>query len=165
MKAAASRSHDFFNIINSEPHTPYMRRIDARKVAAEYRKKLEPFMDSAELDPLMDQILRYMLDVLDSRVSDEASVDRAAFEKVPELLVEDGLAYETKLEESDGGYVLTATDLMRIKGVHPGKRVESVVGELIQLLIEAKTGRKYCVEVTHEPRKTIFKFKHEQSGS
>jgi len=142
-----------------------MGRIDARKAAAEYRKKFEPFMDSAELDPLMSQISRYMLDVLDSRVSDEASPDRAVFEKVSEYLVEDGLAYETKLEESDGGYVLTATDFMCSKGVHPGKGVESVVGELMQLLIEAKTGKKYCVEVTHEPRKTIFKFKHEHSGS
>jgi hypothetical protein len=142
-----------------------MGRIDTRKVAAEYRKKFEPFMDSAELDPLMGQISRYMLDVLDSRVSDEASMDRAAFEKVPELLVEDGLAYETKLEECDGGYVLTATDLMCSKGVRPDKRVESVVGELIQLLIEVKTGKKYCVEVAHGPRKTVFKFKREHSGS
>jgi len=142
-----------------------MGRIDARKLATAYRKKLEPFMDSAELDPLMGQISRYMLDVLDSRVSDEASMDRATFEKVPELLVEDGLAYETKLEESDGGYVLTATDFMCSKGAHPGKGVESVVGELMQLLIEAKTGKKYCVELTHEPRKTVFKFKRKRSGS
>jgi hypothetical protein len=43
-------------------------------------------------------------------------------------------------------------------GARPGGGVEAVLGELMQRLVEMKTGRRYCVEVTQVRRKTVFRF-------
>jgi hypothetical protein len=124
----------------------------------EYREKLRYLVDGAELDPLMSRIEEYMIDVLGIGAQGDTSADRAAFETLSECLVKSGLAYEAKLEDWDGGYLLTATDHMWGTGARPGGGVEAVLGELMQRLVEMKTGRRYCVEVTQVRRKTVFRF-------
>jgi len=129
-----------------------------RGVTVEYREKLRRLVEGAELDPLMSRIEEYMIDVLGSGAQGDSSADRAAFETLSECLVRSGLAYEAKLEDWDGGYLLTATDHTWGTGARPGGGVEGVLGELMQRLVEMKTGRRYCAEVTQVRRKTVYRF-------
>jgi hypothetical protein len=146
----------FFNIISRGPHTPYVSREDTRSVVAEYRGRLALLMEGAGLDSLMSRIEGYMIDVLGSSPPGGASTDREVFETLSECLVRSGLAYESKLEDWDGGYTLTATDHTWGRGARPG--VEGVLGELMRGLVEMRTGRRYCAEATQVHRKTIFRF-------
>jgi len=147
-----------FNIISRGQPTPYVSQEDTRRVIEELREKLKALVGGAELDSLVNRIDAYMLGVLVGCASEDASADRAVLEALSECLVKSSLAREAKLEEFEGGHMITVTGITWGALAQPDARFDDALEELMQRLAELATGKGYRVEVTRSTSRAVFRF-------